>query len=106
MCHKLHLAIFPLILQQFSQSQWHPKALEKTFQSILVTSRGNQYWLRYQVDQQITVMDLAKQLSYYLYFFSFLFFSGLTTQGWSVRKYYMTKSHKGDKVTESQVTVM
>jgi len=32
MCHKLHLAISSLILQQFLWSQWLPKALEKTFQ--------------------------------------------------------------------------
>jgi len=37
--------------------------------------------------------DLTKRLSHYLYFFSFLFFSGLTTQGWSTRKYHMTRSH-------------
>jgi len=30
-CHKLHSAISPPILQQFSWSQWLPKALEKTF---------------------------------------------------------------------------
>jgi len=41
-CHKLHLAISPSILQQFTQSQWIPKALKKTFRSILVTSRSNQ----------------------------------------------------------------
>jgi len=41
-CHKLHLAISPLILHQFSWSQWLRKALKKTFRLILVTSRGNQ----------------------------------------------------------------
>ena len=46
-CHKLHLAISPPILQRFSQSQWLRKALRKTFQSIPVTSRSNQYWPRY-----------------------------------------------------------
>ena len=46
-CHKLHLAISPSILWQFSQSQWLQKALEKTFWLIPVISRGNQYWLRY-----------------------------------------------------------
>ena len=30
-CYKLHSAISPSILQQFSQSQWLQKALEKTF---------------------------------------------------------------------------
>ena len=45
--------------------------------------------------------DLVKWLSYYLYFFSFsfLFFSRLTTQGWSMRKYHVTKHHR---VTGSQ----
>ena len=55
-CHKLHLAISPSILQQFSQSQWHPKALKKTFQSIPVMSQGNQYWPSYQADQQVTTI--------------------------------------------------
>ena len=41
-CHKLHLAISPSILHQFSQSQWLRKALKKTFRSLPVTSRGNQ----------------------------------------------------------------
>jgi len=41
--------------------------------------------------------DLAKQLSYYLFFFS-----RLTTQGWSVRKYHVTKCHR---VTGLQITV-
>ena len=31
LCHKLHSAISPSILRQFSQSQWLQKALEKTF---------------------------------------------------------------------------
>jgi len=34
--------------------------------------------------------------------FIFLFFSGLTTQGWSMRKYHVTKCHR---VTWLQVTV-
>ena len=55
-CHKLHLAISPLILQQFSQSQWLWKALEKTFLSVPVTPRSNQYWPRYQADQLVTTM--------------------------------------------------
>ena len=42
MCHKLHLAISPSILHQFSRSQWLRKALEKTFRSVPVTSRGDQ----------------------------------------------------------------
>ena len=46
-CHKLHLAISPSILQQFSQSQRLWKALKKTFQLMPVTSWANQYWLRY-----------------------------------------------------------
>ena len=41
-CHKLHSAISPSILHWFSRSQWLRKALEKTFRSIPVTSRGNQ----------------------------------------------------------------
>ena len=41
-CHKLHLAISPSILHRFSWSQWLRKALEKTFRSVLVTSRGDQ----------------------------------------------------------------
>jgi len=31
LCHKLHSAISPSIIRQFSQSQWIRKALEKTF---------------------------------------------------------------------------
>ena len=42
LCHKLHLAISPSILHQFSRSQWLRKALEKTFRSVPVTSRGDQ----------------------------------------------------------------
>jgi len=45
----LYLRIKPTVtnfirpyLHQFSQSQWLRKALEKTFRSVLVTSRGNQ----------------------------------------------------------------
>jgi len=41
-CHKLHSAISPSILHQFLWSQWLRKALEKTFRSIPVTSRGDQ----------------------------------------------------------------
>ena len=41
-CHKLHLAISPSILHLFSWSQWLRKALEKTFRSVPVTSRGDQ----------------------------------------------------------------
>ena len=41
-CHKLHSAISPSILHRFSRSQWLRKALEKTFQSVPVTSRGDQ----------------------------------------------------------------
>ena len=41
-CHKLHSAISPSILHRFSQSQWLRKALEKTFRSVPVTSRGDQ----------------------------------------------------------------
>jgi len=41
-CHKLHLAISPSILHRFSWSQWLRKALEKTFRSVPVTSRGDQ----------------------------------------------------------------
>ena len=43
--------------------------------------------------------DLAKWLSYYLYFFSFLFLVGLTIQEKSTEKYYMTN------VTYQDVTV-
>ena len=46
-CHKLHLAISPPILRRFSRSQQLRKALEKTFQSVPVTPRSNQYWPRY-----------------------------------------------------------
>ena len=46
-CHKLHLAISPPILHQFSQSQWIWKALEKTFRLIPVMPRNDQYWPRY-----------------------------------------------------------
>jgi len=35
--------------------------------------------------------DLAKQLSYYLYFFSFLFFSGFTTQGFFFIQQFITQ---------------
>ena len=41
-CHKLHSAISPSILHRFSRSQWLRKALEKTFRSVPVTSRGDQ----------------------------------------------------------------
>ena len=41
-CHKLHSAISPSILHQFSRSQWLRKALEKTFRSVPVMSRGDQ----------------------------------------------------------------
>ena len=47
LCHKLHSAISLSILHQFSWSQWLQKALEKTFQSIPVMPRSNQYWPRY-----------------------------------------------------------
>ena len=55
-CHKLHLVISPPILRRFSQSQWLWKALEKTFLSVPVTPRSNQYWPRYQADQLVTTM--------------------------------------------------
>ena len=42
LCHKLHSAISPSILHRFSRSQWLRKALEKTFRSVPVTSRGDQ----------------------------------------------------------------
>jgi len=42
LCHKLHSAISPSILHLFSRSQWLRKALEKTFLSVPVTSRGDQ----------------------------------------------------------------
>ena len=41
-CHKLHSAISPSILHRFSRSQWLRKALEETFLSVPVTSRGDQ----------------------------------------------------------------
>ena len=56
LCHKLHSAISPSILQLFSWSQQLWKALKKTFQSMPVTSWGDQYWLRYQADQLVTTM--------------------------------------------------
>jgi len=37
--------------------------------------------------------DLSKQLSHYLYFFSFYFIFGLTTQGRSVGKCHISQSH-------------
>ena len=55
-CHKLHSAISPSILHQFSQSQWLQKALEKTFQLVPVTPQSDQYWPRYQADQLVTIM--------------------------------------------------
>jgi len=46
-CHKLHLVISPPILRRFPRSQSKLKALKKTFRSMPVTSRGDQYWPRY-----------------------------------------------------------
>jgi len=57
-CHKLHSAISPPILRRFSRSQRLWKALEKTFRSIPVTPRSDQYWPRYQADQLVTTMVL------------------------------------------------
>jgi len=42
LCHKLHSVISPPIIRLFPRSQSQLKALKKTFQSIPVTSRGNQ----------------------------------------------------------------
>ena len=42
LCHKLHLAISSPILRRFPRSQSELKALQKTFRSVPVTSRGNQ----------------------------------------------------------------
>ena len=47
MCHKLHSVISPSNLRRFPRSQSQLKALKKTFRSMPVTSRGDQYWLRY-----------------------------------------------------------
>ena len=47
LCHKLHSVISPSILRQFPRSQSQLKALKKTFRSMPVTSRGDQYWPRY-----------------------------------------------------------
>ena len=47
LCHKLHSVISPPILRRFPQSQSQLKALKKTFRSMPVTSRGDQYWPRY-----------------------------------------------------------
>jgi len=47
LCHKLHSAISPPILRRFPRSQSELKALKKTFRSIPVTSRSDQYWPRY-----------------------------------------------------------
>jgi len=41
-CHKLHSVISPPNLRRFPQSQNQLKALKKTFQSMPVTSQGNQ----------------------------------------------------------------
>jgi len=46
-CHKLHSAISSPILRRFPRSQSKLKALQKTFRSIPVTSRSDQYWPRY-----------------------------------------------------------
>jgi len=46
-CHKLHSAISSPILRRFPRSQSELKALKKTFRSIPVTSRSDQYWPRY-----------------------------------------------------------
>jgi len=46
-CHKLHSVISPSNLGRFPLSQSQLKALKKTFRSMPVTSRGDQYWLRY-----------------------------------------------------------
>ena len=45
--HKLHLAISLSVLPRSLWSQWHQKALRKTFLLIPVTSWGDQYWLSY-----------------------------------------------------------
>jgi len=46
--HKLHSAISPSILQQFSQSQWLQKALKKTFQlswvALIMTKKYDMDW--------------------------------------------------------------
>ena len=55
-CHKLHSAISPSILHLFPRSQSELKALQKTFRSIAVTSRSDQYWPRYQANQLVTIM--------------------------------------------------
>ena len=47
LCHKLHSAISSPILRRFPRSQSELKALKKTFRSIPVTSRSDQYWPRY-----------------------------------------------------------
>ena len=49
--------------------------------------------------------DLAKQLSHYLYFFSFSFLIGLTTTRWSTGKYHVTLSQWWQMVTDVTVTV-
>ena len=46
-CYKLHSAISSPILRRFPRSQSELKALQKTFRSIPVTSRSDQYWPRY-----------------------------------------------------------
>ena len=46
-CHKLHSVISPPNLRRFPRSQSQLKALKKTFRSMPVTSRGDQYWPRY-----------------------------------------------------------
>jgi len=46
-CHKLHSVISPSILRRFPRSQSQLKALKKTFRSMPVTSRDDQYWPRY-----------------------------------------------------------
>jgi len=59
-------------------------------------------WYNCSTLQQTDVMTWQNGQNHYLLYFSFLFLSGLTTQGWSVRKYHITKCHR---VTGLWVTV-
>ena len=69
------LTYLTYIIDKRGEHQWDDKALSGFW-----NSRSLMSWLG----------KMAKVIIY----FSFLFFSGLTTQGWSMRKYHVTKCHK------------
>jgi len=62
-----------------------------------------QVWVDKENSIEFPLSWLGKMAKVIIYFsFSFLFLSGLTTQGWSMRKYHITKCHR---VTGLWVTV-